>query len=173
MFQIRLKNIPSENTCTTWAPCCFAVPIRGPEFWRIINEDITKKERNVTLLWKVLQLFYAILHSSISAFLCYSSLFNFCFSMLFFIVHNPDIFMFCNRIFHFHFERESQRAKIPGRGCTSAELGDFNSILSLTYYGYVSAILAESPRLFSLIRIKVGSLDDIYCSFKVKNSIYI
>lgn len=57
VFQIWLKNSPSKNMCTTWASCWFAVPVRGPEFWRIINEDIMKKERNVTLLWKVLLLF--------------------------------------------------------------------------------------------------------------------
>lgn len=33
--------------------CRFAVPMRGPEFWRIINGDTMKKEKNVTLLWKV------------------------------------------------------------------------------------------------------------------------
>lgn len=65
VFQIlQLRSITSENTRTTWAPCCFAVPIRGPEFWRTIHEDSTKKERNVTLLWKVFLLFYVILHCS-------------------------------------------------------------------------------------------------------------
>lgn len=58
-----IENIPSKNTCPTWAPCHFAVPMRGPEFWRIMNGDITKKERNVTLLWKVFLIsdFYFIL----------------------------------------------------------------------------------------------------------------
>lgn len=57
-----LKSNPSKNTYTTWAPCYFAVPIRGPEFWRIINEDNTKKERNVTLLWKVFLIFMLFLN---------------------------------------------------------------------------------------------------------------
>lgn len=70
VFQMSLIHIPSENTCTTWAPCHSAVPTRGPEFWRIINEDTTKKERNVTLLWKVFLLFMLFL--------------NFIFSFLFF-----------------------------------------------------------------------------------------
>uniref|UniRef100_UPI00240E9B54 Leptin receptor n=1 Tax=Mus musculus TaxID=10090 RepID=UPI00240E9B54 len=30
------------------------VPMRGPEFWRKMDGDVTKKERNVTLLWKPL-----------------------------------------------------------------------------------------------------------------------
>ena len=57
VLQIWLKDNPSKIICTTWTPCHFAVPIRGPEFWRIISEDTTKKERNVTLLWKVFLIF--------------------------------------------------------------------------------------------------------------------
>ncbi|XP_007957581.1 leptin receptor [Orycteropus afer afer] len=52
--EVQWKVPLCSNTCTTWTPCHFAVPIRGPEFWGIINEDTTKKERNVTLLWKPL-----------------------------------------------------------------------------------------------------------------------
>lgn len=53
----------SKNMCPIWAPCCFAVPMRGPEFWRIMDGDVTKRERNVTLLWKVflISVFYFIL----------------------------------------------------------------------------------------------------------------
>ncbi|NXO62709.1 LEPR protein, partial [Phainopepla nitens] len=34
--------------------CCFAAPLQGPEFWRIVSEDPARKQRNVTLLWKPL-----------------------------------------------------------------------------------------------------------------------
>lgn len=77
----------------------------------------------------------------------------FCFFMLFFIVHNFRPF---TPIFHFHFERWSQIAKIPSGGCISKEIEDFSSILSLSYYSYVSTTLAKSPERVSLIFIKVG-----------------
>lgn len=61
VFQIWLKNVPPKTTCTTLASCHFAVPVRGPEFWRIVDENTTRKERNVTLLWKVFLLFMLFL----------------------------------------------------------------------------------------------------------------
>lgn len=39
----------------TYVPCS-AVPTRGPEFWRMIDEAATNEEKNVTLLWKVVLL---------------------------------------------------------------------------------------------------------------------
>lgn len=33
--------------------CNLAAPLQGPEFWRIIIEDPARRQKNVTLLWKV------------------------------------------------------------------------------------------------------------------------
>ncbi|XP_045691454.1 leptin receptor isoform X1 [Phyllostomus hastatus] len=58
--QVRCKRMDGLGYWSDWSTPAYTVvtdikvPIRGPEFWRIINEDITKKERNVTLLWKPL-----------------------------------------------------------------------------------------------------------------------
>lgn len=30
-----------------------AAPLQGPEFWRVIVEDPARRQKNVTLLWKV------------------------------------------------------------------------------------------------------------------------
>lgn len=58
--QVRCRRLDGLGYWSNWSTPAYTVvtdikvPIRGPEFWRIINEDITKKERNVTLLWKPL-----------------------------------------------------------------------------------------------------------------------
>ncbi|KAM8790177.1 leptin receptor isoform 1-T1 [Rhynchonycteris naso] len=58
--QVRCKRLDGLGYWSNWSTPAYTVvrdikvPMRGPEFWRIINEDITKKERNVTLLWKPL-----------------------------------------------------------------------------------------------------------------------
>ncbi|XP_036899071.1 leptin receptor isoform X1 [Sturnira hondurensis] len=58
--QVRCKRLDGLGYWSDWSAPAYTVvtdikvPIRGPEIWRIINEDITKKERNVTLLWKPL-----------------------------------------------------------------------------------------------------------------------
>eukprot|EP00069_Balaena_mysticetus_P014688 bmy_08815T0 len=58
--QVRCKRLDGLGYWSNWSTPAYTivmdikVPIRGPEFWRIINEDNTKKERNVTLLWKLL-----------------------------------------------------------------------------------------------------------------------
>ncbi|XP_073644831.1 leptin receptor isoform X4 [Tursiops truncatus] len=58
--QVRCKRLDGLGYWSNWSTPAYTivtdikVPIRGPEFWRIINEDNTKKERNVTLLWKPL-----------------------------------------------------------------------------------------------------------------------
>nr|XP_012622607.1 leptin receptor isoform X2 [Microcebus murinus] len=58
--QVRCKRLDGLGYWSNWSNPAYTVvmdikvPIRGPEFWRIINGDITKKERNVTLLWKPL-----------------------------------------------------------------------------------------------------------------------
>nr|XP_036880271.1 leptin receptor isoform X2 [Manis javanica] len=58
--QVRCKRLDGMGYWSNWSTPAYTVvldikvPVRGPEFWRIINEDIMKKERNVTLLWKPL-----------------------------------------------------------------------------------------------------------------------
>ncbi|XP_075391708.1 leptin receptor [Tenrec ecaudatus] len=58
--QVRCKRRDGKGYWSDWSnPACtvvtdIKVPIRGPEFWGITNEDTIKKERNVTLLWKPL-----------------------------------------------------------------------------------------------------------------------
>ncbi|XP_070324120.1 leptin receptor isoform X2 [Odocoileus virginianus] len=58
--QVRCKRLDGLGYWSNWSTPAHTVvmdvkvPIRGPEFWRIISEDTTKKERNVTLLWKPL-----------------------------------------------------------------------------------------------------------------------
>ncbi|XP_049473002.1 leptin receptor isoform X1 [Panthera uncia] len=58
--QMRCKRLDGLGYWSNWSSPAYTVvtdikvPTRGPEVWRIINEDTTKKERNVTLLWKPL-----------------------------------------------------------------------------------------------------------------------
>nr|XP_031321179.1 leptin receptor isoform X2 [Camelus dromedarius] len=58
--QVRCQRLDGLGYWSDWSTPAYTavtdiqVPLRGPEFWRIINEDITKKERNVTLFWKPL-----------------------------------------------------------------------------------------------------------------------
>uniref|UniRef100_A0A8C8WX16 Leptin receptor n=1 Tax=Panthera leo TaxID=9689 RepID=A0A8C8WX16_PANLE len=58
--QVRCKRLDGLGYWSNWSNPAYTVvtdikvPTRGPEVWRIINEDTTKKERNVTLLWKPL-----------------------------------------------------------------------------------------------------------------------
>uniref|UniRef100_A0A452TS57 Leptin receptor n=1 Tax=Ursus maritimus TaxID=29073 RepID=A0A452TS57_URSMA len=58
--QVRCQRLDGLGYWSNWSSPAYTVvmdikvPTRGPEFWRIINEDTTKKERNVTLLWKPL-----------------------------------------------------------------------------------------------------------------------
>ncbi|GAB5575155.1 leptin receptor isoform X1 [Prionailurus iriomotensis] len=58
--QVRCKRLDGLGYWSNWSSPAYTVvtdikvPTRGPEVWRIINEDTTKKERNVTLLWKPL-----------------------------------------------------------------------------------------------------------------------
>ncbi|KAK2499538.1 hypothetical protein MC885_019032 [Smutsia gigantea] len=58
--QVRCKRLDGMGYWSNWSTPAYTVvldikvPVRGPEFWRIINEDVMKKERNVTLLWKPL-----------------------------------------------------------------------------------------------------------------------
>ncbi|XP_039694432.1 leptin receptor isoform X1 [Pteropus medius] len=58
--QVRCKRLDGLGYWSNWSIPAYTVvmdinvPVRGPEVWRIIDEDTTKKERNVTLLWKPL-----------------------------------------------------------------------------------------------------------------------
>lgn len=58
--QVRCMRLDGLGYWSNWSIPAYTVvmdikvPIRGPEFWRTIHEDSTKKERNVTLLWKPL-----------------------------------------------------------------------------------------------------------------------
>lgn len=58
--QVRCRRLDGLGYWSNWSSPAYTVvmdikvPTRGPEFWRIIKEDTTKKERNVTLLWKPL-----------------------------------------------------------------------------------------------------------------------
>ncbi|XP_004483728.2 leptin receptor [Dasypus novemcinctus] len=58
--QVRCKRLDGLGYWSDWSDLAYTVvmdvkvPARGPEFWRRISEDPTKKQRNVTLLWKPL-----------------------------------------------------------------------------------------------------------------------
>nr|XP_019587391.1 PREDICTED: leptin receptor isoform X2 [Rhinolophus sinicus]XP_019587398.1 PREDICTED: leptin receptor isoform X2 [Rhinolophus sinicus]XP_019587406.1 PREDICTED: leptin receptor isoform X2 [Rhinolophus sinicus]XP_019587415.1 PREDICTED: leptin receptor isoform X2 [Rhinolophus sinicus]XP_019587422.1 PREDICTED: leptin receptor isoform X2 [Rhinolophus sinicus]XP_019587430.1 PREDICTED: leptin receptor isoform X2 [Rhinolophus sinicus] len=58
--QVRCKRLDGQGYWSNWSSPAYTVvmdvkvPVRGPEFWRMIDENTTKKERNVTLLWKPL-----------------------------------------------------------------------------------------------------------------------
>ncbi|CAH6790571.1 Lepr [Phodopus roborovskii] len=58
--QVRCRRLDGLGYWSNWSRPAYTlvmdvkVPMRGPEFWRIMNGDITKRERNVTLLWKPL-----------------------------------------------------------------------------------------------------------------------
>ncbi|XP_010603387.1 leptin receptor isoform X2 [Fukomys damarensis] len=58
--QVRCRRLDGLGYWSNWSsPAHTAVtdvkaPVRGPEFWRRINGDVTESERNITLLWKPL-----------------------------------------------------------------------------------------------------------------------
>ncbi|XP_017371278.1 leptin receptor isoform X1 [Cebus imitator] len=60
VVQVRCKRLDGLGYWSNWSSPAYTVvmdikvPMRGPEFWRIINGDTMKKEKNVTLLWKPL-----------------------------------------------------------------------------------------------------------------------
>nr|AOY33882.1 leptin receptor variant 1 precursor [Castor fiber] len=59
--QVRCKRLDGLGYWSNWSNPAYTVvmdvkvPVRGPEFWRLINGDTTKKEKNITLLWKPLK----------------------------------------------------------------------------------------------------------------------
>ncbi|KAL0604180.1 LOW QUALITY PROTEIN: Leptin receptor [Plecturocebus cupreus] len=60
VVQVRCKRLDGLGYWSNWSSPAYTVvmdikvPMRGPEFWRIINGDSMKKEKNVTLLLKPL-----------------------------------------------------------------------------------------------------------------------
>ncbi|XP_048207456.1 leptin receptor isoform X1 [Perognathus longimembris pacificus] len=58
--QVRCRRLDGLGYWSNWSKPAYTaivdvkVPKRGPELWRVINGDVTKKETNVTLLWKPL-----------------------------------------------------------------------------------------------------------------------
>ncbi|XP_057639991.1 leptin receptor isoform X2 [Chionomys nivalis] len=60
VVQVRCRRLDGFGYWSNWSRPAYTlvmdvkVPMRGPEFWRIMHGDVTKRERNVTLLWKPL-----------------------------------------------------------------------------------------------------------------------
>ncbi|KAM3841770.1 leptin receptor [Vipera latastei] len=60
MVQVRCSMTEGIGYWSDWSRSAYTVikdikaPLRGPEFWRVINEDPTTNQKNVTLLWKPL-----------------------------------------------------------------------------------------------------------------------
>ncbi|XP_054836521.1 leptin receptor [Eublepharis macularius] len=60
IVQVRCSVLEGIGYWSDWSRPAFTVvkdikaPLRGPEFWRIINEDPVRKQKNVTLFWKPL-----------------------------------------------------------------------------------------------------------------------
>ncbi|XP_023574118.1 leptin receptor isoform X4 [Octodon degus] len=58
--QVRCRRLDALGYWSDWSSAAYTavtdvkVPARGPEFWRRVNGDATKRERNVTLLWRPL-----------------------------------------------------------------------------------------------------------------------
>ncbi|KAL6082799.1 hypothetical protein STEG23_013821, partial [Scotinomys teguina] len=58
--QVRCRRLDGLGYWSNWSSPAYTlvmdvkVPVRGPEFWRIMSDDVTGKEKNVTLLWKPL-----------------------------------------------------------------------------------------------------------------------
>ncbi|XP_036610058.1 leptin receptor isoform X1 [Trichosurus vulpecula] len=61
IVQVRCKRLDGLGYWSNWSNPAYTVvmdikaPIRGPEFWGVINEDPMEKERNITLFWKPLE----------------------------------------------------------------------------------------------------------------------
>uniref|UniRef100_A0A8C8SH82 Leptin receptor n=1 Tax=Pelusios castaneus TaxID=367368 RepID=A0A8C8SH82_9SAUR len=60
IVQVRCSRLDGLGYWSDWSKSVHTVvkdikaPLRGPEFWRVINEDPERKQKNVTLLWKPL-----------------------------------------------------------------------------------------------------------------------
>lgn len=59
--QVRCRRSDGLGYWSNWSRPAYTrimdvkAPLRGPEVWRLMDGDVTKKERNVTLLWKPLR----------------------------------------------------------------------------------------------------------------------
>ncbi|XP_006879901.1 PREDICTED: leptin receptor-like [Elephantulus edwardii] len=62
VVQVRCKRLDGIGDWSRWSPTAYTVvkdlkvPTRIPEFWRIVNEEAAKAERNSTLFWNTVQL---------------------------------------------------------------------------------------------------------------------
>ncbi|XP_060087950.1 leptin receptor isoform X2 [Heteronotia binoei] len=60
IVQVRCSILDGVGYWSDWSRPAYTVvkdikaPLRGPEFWRVVNEDPVKKQKNVTLFWKPL-----------------------------------------------------------------------------------------------------------------------
>ncbi|KAG8132510.1 hypothetical protein E2320_010361 [Naja naja] len=60
IIQVRCRMTEGIGYWSDWSRSTYTVvkdikaPLRGPEFWRVINEDPIMNQKNVTLLWKPL-----------------------------------------------------------------------------------------------------------------------
>ncbi|XP_026548665.1 leptin receptor-like, partial [Notechis scutatus] len=60
IIQVRCRMTEGIGYWSDWSRSAYTVvkdikaPLRGPEFWRVINEDPIMNQKNVTLLWKPL-----------------------------------------------------------------------------------------------------------------------
>ncbi|XP_009944658.1 PREDICTED: leptin receptor [Leptosomus discolor] len=60
IVQVRCRELEGSGYWSNWSRSAntlvkdIKAPLQGPEFWRIIVEDPTRRQKNVTLLWKPL-----------------------------------------------------------------------------------------------------------------------
>ncbi|EMP32370.1 Leptin receptor [Chelonia mydas] len=59
IVQVRCSGLDGLGYWSDWSKPAYTIvqdiqaPLRGPEFWRVINEDPIRKQKNVTLVWKL------------------------------------------------------------------------------------------------------------------------
>ncbi|NXQ86995.1 LEPR protein, partial [Nyctibius grandis] len=60
VVQVRCRELDGSGYWSNWSRSAYTLvkdikaPLQGPEFWRIIIEDPSRRQKNVTLLWKPL-----------------------------------------------------------------------------------------------------------------------
>uniref|UniRef100_A0A8C0G713 Leptin receptor n=1 Tax=Chelonoidis abingdonii TaxID=106734 RepID=A0A8C0G713_CHEAB len=66
IVQVRCSGLDGLGYWSDWSKPAYTTvqdiqaPLRGPEFWRVINEDPIRKQKNVTLVWKPLMKNYSL-----------------------------------------------------------------------------------------------------------------
>lgn len=50
---LMLGAVSDSDVTLFFQNCRLAAPLQGPDFWRVIVEDPERRQKNVTLLWKV------------------------------------------------------------------------------------------------------------------------